>query len=177
MAPTVILLHECGHYFVANAFGLTPSFHFAEIRVTLPQPCPPHVLRLGVGAGPAVEASLALGGLFWLWHRRRHRLTSSVTPADWIATYPALCAARWLRCLYGTPAQPVPKDEAMLSASFGFPPWLLPYLLAPAALMLLILTIRLHPRGNRLIPFLPVFLGLFLGAFLWLKMVGPWLLP
>jgi hypothetical protein len=35
-APTVILLHECGHYAVAVVQGHTAHFHFAETITDYP---------------------------------------------------------------------------------------------------------------------------------------------
>ena len=177
LAPLVILLHECGHYAAAAAFGCTSYFHFAETSVRLEQPVSPHIFRLVTAAGPAVDAFLTIGGFLWLRRLRHGRLQSAVTSTDWLATFPVLFAARWLRCLASPPSHPVPKDETTLSVSFGFPQWFLPYLLALAALAILTATIRLHPRGSRLVPFVSAFLGLCLGGVLWLKVFGPRVLP
>lgn len=176
-APTVILLHECGHYIAAAAFGLRAYFHSSETAIRMPPHTPPHVLRLIAGAGPAVETALTIGGFYWLWRLRRNRRESSVTLTDWFATFLILCGARWLRCLAGTPAHPLPSDEAFLSGSLGFPPWLLSYLFAPVGLAIIIAAIRLHPRGNRLVPFVSAFLGMAVGGFVWLKIIGPHILP
>lgn len=175
--PAVLLLHECGHYFASVALGLTAHFHFAEVTTTYPLPVSSRAMQLVTAAGPAVEALLAIGGFFWLWRLRRSRLQAPATCWDWLATFLVLCAGRWLRGFTGTPGQPQPADEAFLSASFGFPEWLFPYLLAPAALALLIAAVRLHPRGNRLAPFGSAVLGAGLGVILWLKVFGLRILP
>jgi hypothetical protein len=177
LAPTFMLLHECGHYASAAALGFRVRFHFAEIQLSQPATFSILQLQLITAAGPAVEATLAIGGLLWLWHLRRNRLQSPATLADWLATFPIFCSLRWMRCFGGSLANPVPSDEAHLSDSFGFPPWLLAYLLAPVGLALFIVAIRLHPRGSRLFPFVSAFLGLVLGTFLWLRVIGPRILP
>ncbi|MEW6302109.1 MAG: hypothetical protein AB1705_01470 [Verrucomicrobiota bacterium] len=171
--PAVILLHECGHYFASAALGLTAHFHYAEVTTDYSLPVSSHALQLVTVAGPAVEALLAIGGFFWLWRLRRGRLEAPATCWDWLATFLVLCAGRWLRGLLRLSG----SDEAFLSASFGFPEWLFPCLLAPAALALLIAAVRLHPRGNRLAPFGSAVLGAGLGVILWLKVFGPRILP
>jgi hypothetical protein len=176
LAPAFILLHECGHYTAARFFGFKAHFHFAEVDVSQPA-TGIFQNQLITAAGPAVEATLAMGGLLWLWYLRRNRLKSPATLADWLATFPIFCSLRWMRCLGGSLAHPKPGDEADLSASFGLPHWLLAYLLAPVGLALFIVAIRLHPRGSRLFPFVSAFLGLVLGAFLWLRVIGPRILP
>jgi hypothetical protein len=176
-APVVILLHECGHYIAATALGFSSYFHFAETGIRLPQPTPPHILCLTVGAGPAVEALLTSVGSFWLRHLRKNRLQSVATYADWLATFLILCAGRWLRAFASAPSNPMPSDEAKLSANFGLPSWFLPYLLALMALAILMAAISLHPRGNRLVPFASAILGMAVGIVVWLKIIGPRILP
>jgi len=175
--PVVVLLHECGHYAVAMAVGLTPHLHYAETSVNSPPPASSRSLSWVIAGGPAVTALMTIGGFFWLWHLRRGRLQAAATRADWLATFLALCAIRWLRCFVASPAHPQPKDEALLSAALGFPPWLLPYLIGPAALALVVMAIRLHPRGSRLVPFGCALFGVGVGCFLWFKVFGPQILP
>jgi len=176
-APVAILLHECGHYAVAVVQGHTAHFHFAETITDYPQPASYSSFLWVVAGGPAVTALMTIGGLFWLWHLRRSRLQAAATCSDWLASFLVLCAIRWLRCFTGSPTHPQPKDEAVLSAGLGFPPWLLPYLLAPVALALLMVAVRLHPRGCRLVPFSSAIFGLCLGVILWLNVLGPRILP
>lgn len=175
--PAVILLHEFGHYAVAMTVGLTPHLHYADTSVNYPQSASSRSLLLVVAGGPAVTVLMTIGGFFWLWHLRRGRLEAATTCTDWLATFLVLCAIRWLRCFAASPAHPQPKDEAIISAGFGFPPWFLPYLLAPGALALLVVAIRLHPRGSRLMPFGWAIFGISFGCFLWFKFFGPQILP
>lgn len=177
-APTIILLHECGHYAAATAFGFNPKLHSSEISLqTTKREINHGEFMVITAAGPAVEAVLALGGIYWLWQLRHKRKLAPVTSIDWLPTFFAICAGRWLRCFTGTPASPQPGDEAKLSGNFGLPHWFLPYFLAPFALLILVTAIRLHPPGSRLIPFASVILGGCLGGFLWLHWLGPRILP
>jgi hypothetical protein len=47
----------------------------------------------------------------------------------------------------------MPDDEAYLSRAMGLPGWLLPYFLGVVAVIAVVATIRLHPPGDRLLPF------------------------
>jgi hypothetical protein len=104
-------------------------------------------------------------------------MEAAATPGDWLATSLALNAGRWLRGFIGPPAHPQPGDEAFLSQAMGLPQWFLPYSLGLFALIALIAIIRLHPRGNRLVPFSSMLLGGVIGCFVWTRVVGPLLLP
>ena len=172
--PVAILLHECGHYMTAAALGLAPHLHFAY--TTTNYPGTPYTIGLVTAGGPTATALIVIVGFFWLWHLRHDRLQAPVTPTEWFATFLVLCAARWLRGSIGG-LHGEPNDEARLSASMGFPQWLLPYLLIPVALAALIAAVRLHPRGSRLAPFGSAVLGICFGVVLWLKVIGPRLLP
>lgn len=176
-APVVILLHEYGHYVVAMAVGVTPHMHYGETTANYSHSPLPRSSLLITAGGPAVTALMTLAGFVWLWHLRRGRSGEVATCADWLATFLALCAIRWVRCFTASPAHPQPGDEAILSAGFGFPPWLLPYLIGLASLALLVVTIRLHPRGSRLVPFGSALVGIYFGCFLWFEVVGPRILP
>lgn len=177
LAPALILLHESGHYFAARALGLKAEIRSSETSIHVPEPTPRYIQLLTVSGGPAMDALLAASGVVWLWCLRRNRLQSAATICDWLATFLATDGLRWLRCLTGTLTRPMPRDEATISQSLGLPPWLLAYALAPVGLALFILAVRLHPRGSRLAPFTSAFLGLILGAFVWVKILGPRILP
>jgi len=99
------------------------------------------------------------------------------TPGDWVATSFVLNVGRWLRSFAGPPSRSMPEDEAFISRAMGLPAWLLPYFLGAVAIIAVVATIRLHPPGDRLIPFLALGIGGVAGAFLWMKVVGPFLLP
>jgi hypothetical protein len=173
-APIAILLHELGHWFALAALGCPAQLHFAY---TTPGTAIPHSSWFVVAAGPAITAVMMFGGFFLLLRLRRARLQGPATRVDWLATFSALCALRWLRFGTASMVLPQPSDEATLSMACGFPSWLLPFLLVPVALTVFVSTIRLHPSGNRLAPFASAVLGICVGVALWLKVIGPRLLP
>jgi hypothetical protein len=176
--PSFIFFHECGHYAVARYFGLHAQFRSAEVRITGTDT--PSFYKKDdwiVLAGPLTNFLLMIAGFVWLRCLRQRRIDAPPTWIDWLATVVALNAGRWLRCFAGTPAHPQPADEAQLSRIAGCPPWVLPYLLGILAVWVIVMIIRLHPPGSRLIPFTSIFTGGALGAFLWVRVVGPFLFP
>lgn len=169
-----ILLHELGHWFALVALGCPAGVHFAY---TTPRTAIQHLPWFVTAGGPAITAVMMFGGFFLLLRLRRARLRDAATRVDWLATFLALCALRWLR--FGTSSMVLtqPSDEATLSMACGFPAWLLPFLLALVALTVLIGTIRLHRPGGRLVLFASAALGIYVGVATWLKVIGPRLLP
>ena len=179
LGPTLILLHECGHCAAGAFLGWRVKLHYAESDFNAPKGRLTQQKDLLVtSAGPLLGAVMALAGFFWLRRLREHRLAAAVGPADWLATTLLVFnTGRWFRCVTGPPSNPMPNDEAWISRGVGLPAWLLPYLLGLIALIVLIATIRLHPRGSRCLPFLSLGLGGVTGTLLWMKIVGPLLLP
>lgn len=116
-------------------------------------------------------------GLVWLWKRRRDRRLAPATAADWLATSLAMNAGRWLRGLTGPPSNPQPNDEAFISKALGLPPWLLPYCLTLLAIIVGLAIIRQHAPGQRLLPFSAIMLGGVIGCALWMRLLGPIILP
>lgn len=170
-----VILHECGHYLTALALGFSPHIHFA--RTTVSSADTPAANFLVTAAGPGVNALLILAGLIWLWYLRHNRQQEPATMIDWVASMPALYAARWLLGLHRPSAYPGSYDEATLSIMAGLPRWGLPYFLGAVALVMFAWVIRLHPPGRRLFPFCAAAAGCYLGLVLWLKVLGPRVLP
>ena len=168
-----VIVHECGHYLAALAFGFRPHIHFAMTTVSPAEIPLARANPFMVAAGPGANALLILAGLIWLWHLRHNRPQEPATMIDWVATMPILYAARWLYNLW----RPSPYDEEMLSVMTGLPGWGLPYFLGAVALVIIAWAIRLHPRGSRLFPFCAAAAGFYLGVVLWLNVLGPRVLP
>src|ERR1041384_4386045 len=118
-APSIILLHECGHYVIAAVVGLKPKLEYAAVNFTPPPQEFPGV----VAAGPMVEALLAAGGIVLLWRLRSQRRAAVPDFYDWVATGCEMAAGRWLGSFTGIPEL---EDEAFLSRALGLPPSVLP---------------------------------------------------
>jgi hypothetical protein len=168
VAPVAILLHEFGHFGTAFMFGLKPHLHFA---LTTTAPTTSFHGFLVTAAGPIVTALISIGGIISLWSQRRHQVRPPKVWRLWLATFCALCAGRWLR-----PPSHL-SDEVRLSAYLGLAPGLLPCAAVALGLVILVLTVRLHEPGKRLIPFSSAILGLCFGIMLWTSVLGPRVLP
>lgn len=172
-----IFLHECGHYLAARALGFKPHLHYALTTFSPAETPSAGTNVLIAAAGPGVNALLLLAGFIWLWQLRHDRLREPATLLDWVATILILSGSRWLFGLPRATGNPGSYDEAVLSVAAGLPAWVLPYALAAIALILLALAIHWHPAGGRLVPFCAAAFGCSLGALLWLKVLGPCVLP
>ncbi len=178
IAPSFVVLHEGGHFLAAVAFGFHPEFHYANVSYRLSRPPAPGTDLAITATGPAVQALLAAGGLLWLHRRRRGRRAEPASGIDWVATWLVFNAGRWLggglaRPFTGTAL----RDEMTLSAAAGAPAWAVLSLLCLLSIGALAFAIRLHPPRSRLLPFAGAGAGGALAAILWLRIVGPWLLP
>jgi hypothetical protein len=172
--PAFIFLHELGHYLAGACLGFGGKLHYASVSGIM---LTWQADALLVSAGPLVQAALAVAGFLWLRRLRGHCREAAPTLGDWLATSLALNAGRWLRAFTGPPSHPQPRDETLVSQAIGLPAWFLPYLLGLLAVIALIATMRLHPPGGRSLPFLSLGLGGAIGIHLWMRLVGPFLLP
>ncbi len=178
LSPVLLIAHELAHY-VAGVWvgGSELKLHYACVTGNL---AGEHVSRrdaIMTGAGPLMQAVLAVGGFLWLGHARKQGPDGAARLGGWIATLLALNAARWLRGFTGLPSHPQPQDEAVVSQALGLPAWFLPYLLVPLAVIAVVALVRLHRLGHRFLPFLSMGLGVMVSGVLWMTLVGPLLLP
>lgn len=176
--PSFIFLHEGGHWLAARTLGLQATLHFRETQVSGRADSSLAVKNEMVSlAGPLVNFVLMLCGLFWLKTLRRKNASEPPGIWDWVATSLALNAGRGLRGVFSLPTNSQPSDEARLSQMIHCPGWLSLCILGLAAIIVIVLIIRLHPRGSRLVPFTAIFAGRAMGSWLWMNAVGPALLP
>jgi hypothetical protein len=175
--PASIVFHELRHYAAAYCLGYNPTVHFALTTWPGSEQMPKTSAVLTVGAAPLGDAVLAGVGLWWLYWLRRHRPEKPATASDWIATLLAAQAWRWMRGFSVFSSNPQPGDEMFLSRILGMPAWVLPLLLALLCLIPLRAMIRLHPPGERLLPFACLLSGACAGGVVWLNLLGPRLLP
>ncbi len=177
-SPLFVLLHELAHYAAGACLGFSVNLHYSQVNGTMPEKAlGGRGEALQAIAGPLLQAALTVAGFLWL-ASRRHRRDAPLTSGDWLATIlVALNAGHWLRGFLGSPDQPQLVDEARVSEIAGLPRCFLPYLLGSLAVVAILAAMRLHPPGARLAPFLCVGLGGGIGFFLWMKVLGPSLLP
>jgi len=172
--PASLLLHELGHCVAGVCLGFKVKLRYAATVLMVPNHKDAlQAYLLHTGAGPLVTAVLAGAGLLWLHRLRKHRRDATPTLSDWLATSLILNAGRWFRGFTG----PYPKDEAHISQAIGLPAWLLPAPLGLLAVIAAVAAVRLHPRGSRLFPFFWMGLGCTIGVLLWMRLLGPFLLP
>lgn len=177
LAPLFIFLHEAAHFVTARALGIEATMHSAVTSLHSSHRPQPWADLAVTAAGPGFEVVVLGGaGLVWLYRLRRSRRADPATWWDWVATWLALNAARWITIPFRSSGGPTPDEVRLVKAS-GCPVWLGLTLLAVVACYPVIRTVRLHPRGARLVPFAYGLVGGFGGVALWLRVLGPRLLP
>ncbi len=178
-SPIFVLLHEIGHYVAGVCLGFSATLHYDQVTGTMPK----EALTwrgdaLQASAGPLVQVVLAAAGFAWLRSLREDRREAAVTMKDWLATvFVGLNAGHWLRGFADPLGCQQLIDEARVSGAMGLRPTVLPCLFACLAVVALLATLRLHPPGNRLLPFLSMAAGGAIGFVVWIKLAGPLLLP
>ena len=175
VCPSFILLHELAHFGTGAWLGFEIHLHYAKVTGVIPaEKNTPQVNLFHASAGPLAQAILTVAGLIGLYLLRRKRRTLPATPLDWLATTLILNAGRWVAGLAGPPCC---LDERYISELLGMPASLLPGILGLLAIIPLVMAVRLHPPRSRLLPFTCLILGGFGAAFVWLRLLGPILLP
>ena len=164
LGPILIFLHECGHFVAASAFGARPELHFGHVRMLVGTKTPLGAFCVKA-AGPLVDVLIAVGGFLWLRQRHRTRGDAQAGLPDWIATIFGLGLTNFIIGFVATlTVGTVPLDTPSMSLMLGWPGWLLSGVFALLALALITSSLRLLPRGSRLLPVLGICLGTVLGA-------------
>ncbi len=176
LAPVFIFLHEAAHFGAARVLGFQATLHSGVTTVHYSHLPPPPADLVVTAAGPLLQVLIGGAGLVWLYRLRRTRRTEPATWRDWVATWCALNAGRWIGSPFRTAAVPTP-DEVLLLRASGLPVALGLTLLAVLAASAVVATVRLHSPGSRLLPFSYGFVGGSAGMELWLHGLGPRLLP
>jgi hypothetical protein len=175
VCPAFIVLHELAHLGAGDWLGFDGQLHYAKVTGVIPQDkLTPQADLLHTGAGPLAQALLTVGGFVGLYWLRRNRRTSPATLLDWLATVLILNAGRWVWGLAGPPRC---IDERQISQILGMPAWLIPDILGLLAVIPLVIAVRLHPPGSRLLPFTALILGASAATVVWFRLLGPLLLP
>ena len=178
LAPTIIILHECGHYVVHYLQGHHPVIYSSEVDIRTASTSGRVGQILSLLGGPLVEGALCIGGFIWLKLRRQRFMDTEPTTLDWLATLMALCCGRWIHHMPGVlwTLHRVGwnrSDEAGVSTLLGLPPLVMPVALFLSACWMFVAIIQMHPRPLRLRHFGALFLGGVLGGVLWMCFVGP----
>jgi hypothetical protein len=178
LVPVSIFFHECGHYVTGKCFGFNVKFHHAQVDFSGPKEKFTTTANFVTSAsGPLTSLLLGIGGLMWLYWSRRNRVHETASLWDWVATALALNLGRGLRSFASLPSHPQPDDEAWISRALGLPGWLLPYFLGLMGILAFVVIIRLHPRGQRLLPISCLLVGGVIGAALWTGPIGRIVFP
>ena len=172
LAPAFIFLHEAAHFATARALGFEATLHSSETTIHYSHLPPPPGDLLITAAAPLLHMLFGSVGLIWLCWLRRGRRDEPADWRDWVATWLALNAARWIAGPFRGSS-----DEAFLVKASGLPAPIGLTLLAIVSAGAIIITIRRHPRGSRLVPFIYGLLGGSAGGLFWLHWLGPRLLP
>ncbi len=178
VAPFFIVVHEGAHLVVARSLGIRAELHYAATTVHYSRLAPPPSDLLVTAAGPVIQALLAGGGLIWLYRLRRYRRLEPASWIDCVATWVTFNGGRWLGASAAlTFAGTALKDEVVLLRASDLPIWLGLALLGLGAIGFLWAALRLHPPGGRLVPFAYAGLGGIAAVHLWMRWLGPLLLP
>jgi len=176
LAPVFIFLHEAAHFGAARALGFKATLQSGVTTIHYSHLPPPRADLVVTAAGPLLQVLIGGAGLLWLYRLRQTRRTEPATWRDWVATWCALNAGRWIGSPFRPDAVPTPDEVVLLRAS-GLPVALGLVLLAGVAASAVVATVRLHSPGSRLLPFAYGFVGGSAGMELWLHGLGPRLLP
>lgn len=166
-----ILLHESGHYFAAKLFGW--GTHFSYSRVSIVEGTTTPMSRfLFKAAGPMVDVVLVVVGVIGL-SRSRAR-TPDISPGIeyWIATACVLASLRWLKA----PFQ-LGSDEAEMSVQIGLPYYVIPCVMAIPTVCVIGFLLCKHYQQQTIPPLVVGFLAGSASLLLWLRVIGPQVLP
>ncbi len=180
LAPLTIVIHELGHLLVARAVGFpNPVLHFSSVDPGAAAGLPDSALGLATLAGPIVSAVLALVACVWIGWRAATpwALALAVTAVTRFAVGIPYTLVTGIIRFVGAQLAPPAFDEYKAGAALGWSGDLL--LAATSALCIAVLWwIGRHlQRDARGATWLGLFVGTATGWALWMKGLGPWLLP
>ena len=172
--PMMIFIHEVGHYVAARSQGFEARLSFAQVNffVTPEQHAGIEGLIVTL-AGPGINyllAAIAVFGLYLMSKRSRQARW------DWwvIAMLSVVISGG---CRGFKAIDHHGSDEEFISKAMGMPGSALPWLMMIPTAFLLYYLVRFHIRQRSMRLLLLGWLAGMAGVVLWMKVVGPVVLP
>lgn len=180
LAPVTIVIHELGHLLVARAVGFpNPVLHFSSVDPGAAPGLPDSALGLATLAGPIVSALLALVACAWIRWRAPtpFALALAVAAVTRFAIAIPYTFVTGIIGLVGGQLEPPAFDEYKAGAALGWSGDLL--LAGTSGLCIAVLWwVGRHLQGDaRGATWTGLLVGTASGWALWMKGLGPWLLP
>ncbi len=183
------LSHECGHYFIAKWLGYDPNLHFA--RTSWRSEAIDEYTQANHGfwiliSGPLQTLSIGTLGLVLLYlYRQTFYQTNSLSISQWVIIFLSLFWTRqfanyaiWTWNKLSSTNFKSNSDEIQIARQLQLPEGVILTFSALIGLIVLVVVIfRFIPEKLRL-SFMSA--GLFGGVFgyiVWMKWLGPWLIP
>jgi hypothetical protein len=178
--PVTIVLHELGHYATARWLGFpNPVLHYSSISPGDVTTRPVWLSGVVGLAGPAITIILALIACGWVFWRRPSRwaFALAISAASRFVVGVPYTVANVVVRVIGATLQPPAFDEYKAGVALR---WSGDALLASTALVLVAVLLCVGvklPRGERSVAWPGLLIGTALGWALWMKLLGPVLLP
>ena len=181
--PIGTLCHEYGHILVANFLGYNTILHYNSID-TIQKEEGFHSFLITL-AGPLQTIITGSIGFLIIFFRRKKK-TDSLNLYDWFYIFLSLF---WLRQIFNLIISFLSELNSPNGSFFGGDePWISEYLglgkgffsifLGFIGLYVLFyIYFRIIPKNNRYTFIMSGFFGGSLGYFLWMKIIGPYILP
>jgi hypothetical protein len=175
IGPSIVLLHELGHYFSALALGMHPQLGVMRVEIGFARLAKRIV---ATSSGPTVDVAICLVGLLWLIKRKRDKPFTPFELQHWLFFVLSLASLRWIIQPLFSWAIPGAGwfgllDEQQVSSMLGLPGFVLPVMAVLFGVCAFCVSISLHPKGTKLIALAKTIPAMCLGMAVWAFIVGP----
>ena len=181
-----IVSHEFGHILVAKYYGLETTLHFGSMSYDMGQIVDYSSFFWIALGGPMQTMLTGLLGLLIVLYRKEHINRNGLNLIDWVGVFLSLF---WLRQVFNlmmsiligfffSNGSYFLGDEAILSEELNVWEGTIPISLGIIGLLISVyIVFRIVPRKLRFKFILSGLLGGTLGFIIWMKILGPLLLP
>jgi len=190
IAATVIgtLSHECGHYGVARSLGYQHchiGYNYSNYGTAVAREEAIESQMLLIAGGPVQTLLTGSAGLLLIaFQRKKYKSASTLSLPQWLPVFLALFWSRQVFnfvlaiCHLATGRLVIRADEFRLTMLLNWPLWsiMAGTAIAGAAVMWYV-CFRIVPRDQRMTFIAAGLTGGLLGAWLWLGVAGPRLMP